>query len=115
MSKQTNNKSNQIWFIVLVFATITCVIAWKERLDRMAFIEKQEAYMVGAEGFRVTHHDADIPMSPKSIVWTDNGHGDYTLEADGSQLVGKVMKPRRWVVKMHHGDSRWSMVTSNWK
>lgn len=115
MSKQTTSKSNQIWFVILVFAAITCVIAWKERLDQLAEIQRQEAYIVGAEGFRIMHHDADIPLSGKNVIWKDNGHDDFTLEADGSQRVDKLMKPRRWEVKLHHGDSRWSMVTSAWK
>ena len=115
MSKQTSNKSNQIWFAILVFAAVTCAIAWKERLDRLEYIEKQEAYIVGAEGFRITHRDADIPLTPKHLIWTKKGHDDYTIEADGSQRVGNVMKPKRWLVTLHHDNSRWAMVNASWK
>ena len=78
-------------------------------------IEKQQMYLVAAEGFRFMHNDADIPLTARNMTLSNVGADKVVLEADGFQRVKMERRPMRWIATLIHANSLWTVSESKWK
>ena len=115
VAKSSDSKSSVLWGFVLVVVTAAFLFVWFARAARLKEIDKEQAILVAAEGFRVMHHDAAISLSPKNLTWTETGPDKVTIEADGFQQLHNGPVPKRWIVRMLRVDSKWSVESTQWK
>ena len=100
---------------ILLVSFVTFCFSLYAKNVKQKEVDRQQAYLAGAEGFRVMHHDADIPLFPKNLIWTDKADDTVELEADGAQMVGQTRTPRRFHVLLKHEGENWTVTKSDWK
>ena len=78
-------------------------------------MDQHEAYYMARQGFRAMHPDADIPLTPHGLQWSQTDSDQYLLEADGTKMIATARVPTRWIVHLRHAGMEWTVVKAEWK